>query len=38
MLTPTQLENATTMELEELRTGIEAELARRITGRKGAYR
>jgi hypothetical protein len=29
MLPPTQLENATTMELEELRTGIEAELARR---------
>src|SRR5215210_8841961 len=29
MLTPTQLENATTMELEELRTHVEAELARR---------
>jgi hypothetical protein len=29
MLTPTQLENATTPELEELRGRIEAELARR---------
>src|SRR5215210_7579403 len=29
MLTPTQLENTTTLELEDLRTLIEAELARR---------